>query len=202
MSASTQPINSMSADIDIDFPTTFNLNSVINHAIPASMVRNGELVKHPCGYYFQSIPIDPHTKLAAIPYQAAEQLGYFKIDFLHLSLLDSIKSKSEMRSLIAKPPNWELLQDPGVVSKLFQIHKNAELLRRVKPNSVNQLADTIALIRPGKKHLIARYLKDPDSVRGELYRRDGDGYYFKKSHAVSYALTIVAQLHLIEQGRL
>lgn len=187
-------------DIDIDFPTKFDLNSVIRHAIPASMVKKGELAKHNCGYYFQNIPIDKHTGYAAIPYEKAEELGYFKIDFLHLSLLDNVKSKEELRQMIAKEPNWELLQDPNVVVKLFQIHKNVDLLQAIKPKSVQELADAIALIRPGKRHLIDRYLSNPQEVRQELYKRDGDGYYFKKSHAISYALTIVAQLHLIAKG--
>lgn len=187
-------------DVDIDFASDFDLNSVIKHAVPASMVKKGELVKHNCGYYLQNIPVDPHTHYAAIPYEQAEQVGYFKIDFLHLSFLDRVKSKAELRQMIAKEPNWELLQDPNVVERLFHISKHGDLLRAVKPKTVQELADVLALIRPGKRRLLNQYLNDKDRTRAELYRKDGDSYNFKRSHAISYALTIVAQLHLVAKG--
>jgi len=187
-------------DVDIDFPTNFDLNSVIKHAIPASMVKNGELVKHNCGYYLQNIPVDPYTGVAAIPHRAAKEEGYFKIDFLHLSFLDSVKSKAELRRMIAKEPDWDLLHDPAVVAKLLHIHQYGDLLRTINPRSVQELADVLAFIRPGKRRLLQQYLNDREGTREELYRKDGDNYNFKRSHAISYALTIVAQLHLIARG--
>lgn len=189
-------------DIDIDFQTTFDPRRIMRQAIPASMVKNDELVKHPCGHYFQTIPVDEETELAAIPYEQAEQLGYFKIDFLHLSTLDHFKSKDEIRQLLTQEPDWRLLLDPDVVAKLFQISKHYNLISKIRPKSVQEVADCIALIRPGKRHLIDQYLRNKEAVRKELYRRSDDGYYFKRSHAISYALTIVLQLHLIARGTL
>jgi len=186
-------------DIDIDFQTKFDPTKVFDNCVPASMVKNGELVKHPCGQYFQAIPIDPHTDLAAIPYEAAEELGYFKMDFLHLSVLDHFANKQEIRMLLKLEPNWELLLDEQHVQKLFQIHRHARLLTRVRPRSIQELADCIALIRPGKRHLIDEYLNDRDAVREKsLYAKDDEGYTFKRSHAIAYAMTIVLQLHLID----
>lgn len=189
-------------DIDIDFQTAFNPTRIFDQAIPASMLRNGDLVKHPCGHYFQTMPVDEITGLAAIPYEEAECLGFFKIDFLHLSPLDHFRNKQQIRELIKIEPDWDILLDAEQVKKLFQISKHHEMLAVIRPRSVQVLADTIALIRPGKKHLISAYLKDRTGVRSELYKRSEDGYYFKKSHAISYALTIVLQLHLIELGKL
>ena len=191
-------------DIDIDFPSAFDPRSIMKQAIPASMVRNNELVKHNCGYYFQTIPIDTVTGYAAIPYEEAEVLGYFKVDCLHLSVLDHFTSKQEIRNLLAEEPVWELLQNPTHVSKLFHVHRYADLLSTVKPRSVQTLADCLALIRPSKKRLLSQYISDPTSpdVRQLLYARDPTGYSFKRSHAISYALTIVLQLHLITLGRL
>jgi hypothetical protein len=189
-------------DIDIDFPTTFDPRTIFKEAIAASMVKNNDLVKHPCGHYFQTMPIDKHTGLAAIPYEEAEVLGFFKIDFLHLgSVLDHFKSKAQIRALINEEPDWTLLLNEDVVSKLFQIHRNHKLLSKVRPRSVQELADCIALIRPGKKHLVDTYLSNKEGTRKLLYARS-DEYYFKRSHAISYALTIVLQLHLIDLGRL
>lgn len=190
-------------DIDIDFPSSFDLNTVIKEAIPASMVKKGELSKHPCGYYFQTIPVDSYTNLAAIPYDHAMEHGYFKIDFLHLSLLDNFTSKQEIRDLLKLEPNWDLLVDPSVVPKLFQLHRNHSLLSKVKPRSVVEVADCIALIRPGKREYLEPYLLDRKKVRQHLYRGDNDDKSsFKRSHSIAYALTVVLQLHLISQGKL
>lgn len=187
-------------DIDIDLRTDFDPTKYFKEARRASMVKNGALVKHPAGAYFQPIPIDSITNLAAIPYEQAEELGYFKIDFLHLSTLDYFDNKQQIRTLIKKEPDWLLLQQPSVVQKLFQVHRHANLLAEIKPTSVQVLADCIALIRPGKRHLLQAYKKAPDIVRAELYRKPEDGYYFKRSHAIAYALTIVLQLHLAKAG--
>jgi hypothetical protein len=191
------------ADIDIDFQTNFDPTKIFDDIIPASMVKKGKLVKHPCGHYFQSIPIDPHTGLAAIPYEQAEELEYFKIDFLHLSVLDHFENKNEIRTLLKLEPNWKLLLDQQSVQKLFQIHRHSKLLARVQPQSVQELADCVALIRPTKKHLIDQYMADKEQTRPQLYRqKDDDKSSFRRSHALAYALTIVLQLHLIELGNI
>lgn len=190
-------------DIDIDLQSSFDPLILFPEGVRASMVnKKGELVKHPCGVYLQNIAVDPITKFAAIPYEEAEALGYFKIDFLKLTLLDDCNSKQQIRELISQEPDWHLLQDQNVVEQLFQIHNQFKILQIIKPSSVQELADTIALIRPGKKHLLEDYIKDRQSTRSILYAKTGDGYFFKKSHAISYALTIVLQLHLIKNQSL
>ena len=185
-------------DIDIDLQTKFDPKEVFKGATCASMVKNGILTKHPCGHYFQTIPIDKETGLASIPYEEAERLGYYKVDFLHLSVLDYFESKEEIRTLLKLEPNWNLLLDEEQVSKLFQVHKHHRLLSRIRPRSIQELADCIALIRPGKRHLVDQYLVDRELVRETfLYTSDESGYTFKRSHSIAYALTIVLQLHLI-----
>ena len=189
-------------DVDIDFQTTFDPLGYFEEAVRASMVKDGELKKHPAGAYFQNIPKDKMTQLAAIPYQQAEELGYFKVDFLHLSILDEFENKKEIKVLLKTDPDWLLLQSPSVVSKLFQIHNHFDIVSKIKPQSVQELADCIALIRPAKRHLIDAYIKDKSLIRQELYRKPEDGkYYFKRGHAIAYALNIVLQLHLIK-GRI
>lgn len=185
-------------DIDLDLPTTFDPSDIFD-ITKASMIKDGKLVKHPAGAYFQNIPIDNITNLSAIPYKQAEELGYFKFDFLHLSVLDIFDSKEEIRALLEVEPDWELLQEQYVVEKLFQIHKHFDILVEIHPTSVVTLADAIALIRPAKRKLLYAYIKKPDLIRPQLYTKpDNKQYYFKRSHAIAYALTIVLQLHLIK----
>lgn len=188
-------------DIDIDIKTTFDPLSVFDQAINASMVKNGELKKHPCGIHFQNIPQDPITKLSAIPYKEASDLGYFKIDFLHLSVLEVFNNKQEIRTLLRTPPDWSLLKDPNVVKKLFHLSNWYDVLNSIEPKNIQELADCLALIRPLKQNLLPEYIRNKQRTRIKLYANEkGDKTSFKKSHAIAYALVIVLQLHLIKAG--
>lgn len=186
-------------DIDIDLQRSFKPATIFPTVVRASMIQKDNLVPHPCGHYLQTIAVDSVTNLAAIPYSIAEDLGYFKFDFLHLSVLDHFSSKQEIRTLLKLEPNWKLLNDKPTVEKLFHIKQHYDLVNKISPTTIQDLADCIALIRPGKKQLLQRYLNDKPLIRNtELYTKTDGQYSFKRSHAISYAMTIVLQLHLVE----
>lgn len=189
-------------DIDIDVGDNEAVRKLFN-VTRASMVQNDELIPHLVGVYFQNIPIDPITKLAAVPYKQAEELGYMKIDFLNINLLKYFTDKKQIRGLLKKDPDWSLMQDRQVCEKLFQLHNHYDLVRKVKPKSIDDIADCIALIRPAKRHLIDQYINNPCKVRKQLYdvtSEDKKKGSYRKSHAIAYAHNIVLQLHLIEAG--
>ena len=190
-------------DIDIDFQTNFTPKQSLPGVIVASMVKKSSLVKHPCGHYLQTMPVDKVTGLAAIPFDAAQEIGYTKLDFLHLSILDKCKSKQELRALANIDPSWELLQDSEVVSKLFQLKNHADLLSLVKPTTLEELADCVAMIRPSKIKYVGQYIRNKAATRPLLYRHaTDDKSAFRRSHAIAYATTIVVQLNMIELGRM
>lgn len=183
-------------DIDIDLKTNFDPNEIFD-IVNASMEENGTLRKHPAGVYFQKVPVDVETGLSAIPYKHTEDMGFLKIDFLHLSLLDDFKNKKQIRELVNREPDWSLLESEDIVKQLFHIGNHFDVVSQVKPQSVLELSDILALIRPGKRDLLELYLDDPVSIRPELYtkRINSD---MRKSHTIPYALLIVLQLHLIK----
>jgi hypothetical protein len=116
-------------------------------------------------------------------------------------VLDHFASKREIRTLLTLEPNWDLLLNETHVQKLFHVHRHASLLAQVKPRTVTDLADCLALIRPRKKRLLTAYLTNKEKTRPLLYQREqGDKTSFKRSHSIAYSLTIVLQLHLIELG--
>lgn len=196
-------MSKFSGDVDIDISPTVDIASLFPTWRKAAVVREGKYTPHPCGVYPQSIPEDPVTKLAAIPYDDAEDIGYFKIDFLNLTVYQKFKSRKDIEDLLKIEPDWTLLQLPSNHQKLFQLANHGELLLKLKPSTIEELADVIALIRPGKRQLVPLYAKDKGLARPIIWKKDADGgYAFKKSHALSYAHVIVLQLHLIEQGRL
>jgi hypothetical protein len=185
------------ADIDIDTANSFAPKDIFPTCVYASRVQNNELLKHPVGVHFQNIPIDPVTKLSAIPYNQISEYEYYKIDMLHISVLDVFDNKDQIKKLLKKAPNWDLLLNPDHTHKLFQLNKQYELLHQVRPRSIIELADCIALIRPGKRFLLNKYLTHRESTRALIYQKQHDSDY-KKSHAIAYAHIVVLQLHLIQ----
>ena len=111
-------------------------------------------------------------------------------------------SHDEIKELIKHPPDWTLLKIPSVVDQLFQLSRHYDLVSQVAPTSVIELADCLALIRPQKRFLLKYYLQDRVKFRPELYKfeKHDEGYAFKKSHAIAYALVVILQLHLIKFG--
>ena len=64
----------------------------------------------------------------------------------------------------------------------------------MKPKSVEELAEVLAVIRPAKRHLLN---ESKEKISKEVWIKPDDGsYYFKKAHAIAYALSIVVQLNL------
>jgi hypothetical protein len=194
-------------DIDIDIKKDTRLLGMFlndtgkTRLVPASMIINDELKQHNSGCYFQHIATDSFTQLAAIPYKEAEDMGYFKIDFLHISPLDDFESNKELVELANKEPNWKLLEHPYIVGKLWQISKHYDIVSQVKPKSLIELADIIALSKPNKRILLDKYIRNREATRKELYTRR-EKKDMRKSHVIPYAQIIVAQLNLIELGRL
>lgn len=188
-------------DIDIDIKKDTPLFQIFKTLIPASQVIKDELVKHNSGAYFQNIAKDPMTGLAALPYDMAEEIGYFKMDFLHINALDDFHSNEELRTLAATEPNWTHLHKAPLVKKLFQISNQFEIVNKVRPTSLLEVSDLVALIRPNKQWLVDKYLKDKVNARKELYTRRTPAD-MRKSHCVPYAQIIIAQMNLIDLGRL
>ena len=180
-------------DIDIDFINRLDALDVLPHIKAVRKTDNGFAI-HNTGVYFHNIPHDPYTNMATIDYKEAEDRGYFKMDFLNVSAYTGVTSEQHLIELCNKEPDWDLLQDLDVVGKLFHISNHFDILQKLKPRSIDQLAAILAIIRPGKKHLVT---KTWDEIMDEVWLKTSDGgYVFKKSHAVSYAMLIVLQLNL------
>ena len=181
-------------DIDIDFANRDRALMCFDYST-ASRIDDKNLVKHNTGVYFHDVPVDALTNLCSVPYDQAEELGYFKIDFLNVSVYKDIKNEDHLQRLMHQEPIWDLLLDDGFTSLLFHVNGHGDILRKTKPDSIEKLAMVLAMIRPSKKHLIG---KDWDTVRQEVWNKPETGeYYFKKSHAVAYAMVVVVQMNLI-----
>lgn len=181
-------------DIDIDFLDRNKILDLIDHRV-AMRKDKGKSVKHNTGIYAQEIPHDPFTNLSTIDYETAESRGYFKIDFLNVSIYDGVENEEHLQRLLNIEPLWILLEHREIVEKLFHINAHYDLVSKLKPSSIEQLAAVLAIIRPAKRYLNE---KSWNEIMNEVWERPSeDQYFFKRSHAIAYACAIVVQLNLI-----
>jgi hypothetical protein len=181
-------------DIDIDFADREKAIGLFDCAI-ASRLDQGKLVKHNTGVYFHRVPIDPTKNLCEVPYDKAEDQGYFKIDFLNVNIYKDIRDEAHLVQLMEQEPLWDLLEQDDFVNLLFHVNGHGKILRIMKPKTIPQLAAVLAVIRPAKRHLIG---KEWSTVMEEVWiKPENDEYYFKQSHATAYAVAIVVQMNLI-----
>jgi DNA polymerase III alpha subunit len=181
-------------DIDIDLADRNQILEITKN-ISAARIEKAQFKKHNTGVYFQKIPYNPITNTASIDYETAEDRGYFKLDFLNVSVYTDVKNEQHLNNLMNKEPLWELLQQEEFVNLLFHLKGHADVLKKTCPTSVEQLAAVLAMIRPAKRYLIG---KDWTTTMTEIWTKpENDEYFFKKSHAISYALVVIVHMNLL-----
>tara|TARA_B100000941_G_scaffold204379_1_gene148939 strand:- start:1164 stop:1742 length:579 start_codon:yes stop_codon:yes gene_type:complete len=178
-------------DIDIDFADRDIILDKLNHRI--AKLDTGK--KHNTGVYFTEIPHNPVDNLATIDYDEAEERKYFKIDFLNVFIYKQVKDEDHLIKLMSKEPLWDLLTEAEFSNQLFHVGEHSTLLKKLSPKSIQQLAATLAIIRPAKRHLENETW---DNIMKQVWVKPKDGsYFFKKAHAVAYAHAIVVHMNLI-----
>jgi DNA polymerase III alpha subunit len=181
-------------DIDIDFTDREQALRLFDHTV-ASRLEENKLVKHNTGVYLHQVEVDPISGLCNVPYNIAEEQGYFKIDFLNVGLYNGVRDEAHLIQLMETEPLWDLLEQDEFTQNLFHVNGHGSILRQSKPKSIDQLAAVLAMIRPAKRYLIG---KDWTTIMTEIWTKpENDEYFFKKSHAIAYATAIVVQMNLI-----
>jgi len=182
-------------DVDIDMANREDFLRLVNHTPASIKHEDGTYSKHNTGVYFQTIPSFPLEGFSSIEYETAEEDGWFKVDVLNNGIYKDVRDEAHITELMNIEPLWDLLEHEEFVSQLFHISNYSNILAQYKPTSVEQLAMILAIIRPGKKHLIG---KSWNEITKQVWVKPTDGsYYFKHSHAIAYALAIVVQMNLI-----
>lgn len=186
-------------DIDIDFGNRDKVLSVIKH-IPAAMRQVNPIRKHATGIYVTDIPYDPVNDMASIDYATAEKRGYFKLDFLNVHVYEQVRDEMHLEKLMLQP-NWDKLKRKEFVEKLIHLNNQYYSLQSMPEpvNSIPRLAMFLAIIRPGKKHLIGKTWAE---IAKTVWDKGIDGYTFKKAHAVAYAHLVVVHMNLLEENGL
>ena len=185
-------------DVDIDFFDRGGVLKLFKHT-PASIIKDGKTEKHKTGVYFHVVPEHPVTGNSSLDYKKAEARGYFKIDMLNVNIYKEVKSEQELVELMIQEPDWDMLKDPKTVENLFHLNGHFNIVSKLEPKNIEQLAAVLAIIRPAKRQLM---LNDWQDIMKEVWTKPADGsYFFKKSHAVAYAQAIVVQMNLITRAK-
>jgi hypothetical protein len=186
----------VTTDVDID---VYNRESILENleCIYGRIDRAGNKVeKHPTGVYFQNIPRDPSTNMSTVDHRIANEYGYFKIDFLNVNMYEGVRNETHLIELINREPPWDFFLYPEITDRLFHLKGYGHLLNRFRPQSVEDLAMILAIIRPSKAHLQQATW---EKIRQEVWQKSEikDEYQFKRSHGIAYALAIIVNLNLL-----
>jgi len=182
----------MSADVDIDFADRQKVIDLIQ-CTPAR--QNAEGRRHNSGVYVTPIPYDAQNGCASIDYEEAEQRGYFKLDLLNQGVYALIKSPEHYEQMLAQPTEWSRIQDREFCERVVHIGNYSDLVQTMQPDSIERMAAFIAIIRPGKAHLQRKSW--PEVFASVWDGNDSEGYYFKKSHSISYARLVALHINLL-----
>ena len=183
------------SDIDIDFADREQVIGLLN-VTQASILRNGEMVKHNTGVYATNIPQDPFTAQASIDYDVAEDRGYVKLDFLNVNLYKQVRDEEHLIELM-REPDWARLYDPDFCAQLMHVNAHYDTLIKMPEavNTIPRLAMFLAIIRPAKRHLVGKTWKEVAETVWD--KPDDDTYYFKKAHAIAYSNLVVVNMNLL-----
>lgn len=192
-------MKTVSTDVDIDVFGREDILKGIECVYGRIDRPDGQFEKHNTGVYFQNIPRNPDTNIATLGHKVANNYGYFKIDFLNVNMYEGVRDESHLLELLDRTPPWDFFEYSEVTDQLFHLNGYSHLLKKYKPQSVEDLAMVLAIIRPSKAYL---QQCNWDKIRKEVWIMDSDraDYSFKKSHALSYSLAVIVHLNLkIEQ---
>ena len=128
-------------DIDIDFADRDIILSQLEHRV--AKLNTGK--KHNTGVYANEIPHNPIDNLATVEHKTADARGYFKLDFLNVSIYKDVRDEAHLTELMNTHPMWELLEHQDFSDKVFHLNGHNDLLKKLKPTSVKELAATLAL---------------------------------------------------------
>ena len=183
------------SDIDIDFGDRDKLLQLIKHT-RAAMRNVNPIRNHATGVYVTDVPYDPVNDIASIDYTVADKRGYFKLDLLNVHVYQSVRDEHHLIELMTKSPDWSMLKDYEKMKSLIHLQNQYQNIKKMPEpiDSIPRLAMFLAIIRPGKKHLIGEKWSE---VAKTVWDKGTDGYVFKKAHAIAYANLVVVHMNLL-----
>jgi hypothetical protein len=166
--------------------------------VPAAMRNVKPIRKHATGVHITQVPYDPVHDIAAIDYVEAEKRGYFKLDLLNVHVYENVRDELHLVELM-REPDWKKLEDAKFVEQLIHLNNQYYNLQKMPEpvNSIPRLAMFLAVIRPGKKHLIGEKWSE---VAKTVWDKGTDGYTFKKAHGIAYSHLVAVHMNMLNDS--
>ena len=185
------------SDVDIDFGNRDHILQHIKH-VPAAMRNVRPIRKHATGVHITEVPYDPVHDIAAIDYVEAEKRGYFKLDLLNVHVYENVRDELHLVELM-REPDWKKLEDIKFVEQLIHLNNQFYNLKKMPEpvDSIPRLAMFLAVIRPGKKHLIGEKWNE---VAKTVWDKGTDGYSFKQAHGIAYSHLVVVHMNQLDDA--
>lgn len=184
------------ADIDIDMSCRDDILQHIKH-ISARKLHMGVPERHSSGVYVQPIPYDPMLDTSALHYKVADERGYFKVDFLNVSVYQHIKDPAHYKELLDREPPWHRLKEAEFVRQIIHIANYPAQIALAMPDSIPRMAMFLSVLRPGKKHLQGKPWAE---IAETVWIKTDSEYCFRHSHAVAYAVLVGLHMNLIDEA--
>ena len=184
-------------DIDIDLADRNILLDKVKHT-RATIIKDKETKPHNTGVYFTDCPQIPNSNQCSINYKEADSLGYFKIDLLNVNLYSLVKDRVVLKEMFDREPPWNRLEDKTFVDELFHLNGHHDVVSKLMPQNLEQLAACLAIIRPAKRYLIGKSW--PEILEDVWVKPKNEQYYFKKAHAFSYAGAVIVHMNLLDSA--
>jgi len=182
-------------DIDIDFADRQKILDKLPH-VKATINDHNGLKSHNTGVYFTDAPTIPDTNQCSLDYQVADELGYFKLDLLNVNIYSQVTSRKHLQELFDKEPPWHKLQNKNFVDQLFHLNNHFDVVSKLQPTNLEQLASCLAIIRPAKRYLLNMGWEE---ILKQVWVKPVDNqYFFKKAHSFSYAGAVAVHMNLID----
>jgi hypothetical protein len=145
-----------SPDIDIDFADRTAAMAAL-FTVPAMIDRDGKKHRPPLG---RLLPKRARRSVHAAVRTRLQRSGREGLLQNRFSQPIGLPAGSEMRSTLSSfstaNPCGNCSMSPAMVEQLPHVHKHYDTVQSIAPKSIEDLAVVLALVRPGKKHLIGQ----------------------------------------------
>ena len=170
-------------DIDIDFADRQQALELSKHVPPKLKNRKHNMCLSPSN---QTVYV------CTVEHNEADDMDFFNWS-VELSIYKDVADDKHLTQLMEREP----IMGTSGGQRLSAIQAGTTVHWNNWSPSLEQLASTLAIIRPAKRHLQD---KGWPTIMKEVWKKpvnDNKAYYFKKAHAVSYAMVVVVHMNLL-----
>lgn len=153
---------------------------------PSSIVISKEKIEQISSYHLYQ-----DLKVSDLEYQKIEELGLIKLDLLSLNYLNIINDLANKLTINIKQINFDdqnlfKILHNGLFLSLFQLEsKNMQnLILRAKPKNDIELANIIALYRPGPMNYLDKYLNNLSKKSKTYYHHPIINQIVEETHGI------------------